>query len=120
MRIDKWIWAVRMTKTRTLAAKLCDQGKVLLNDQKIKGSKNINLGDIITVHKEVTLKYEVIGFIEKRVGAEKAREFYTDHSPIETIEGKNSDSSQYWGQREKGEGRPTKKDRRAIEKIKNW
>lgn len=117
MRVDKWIWAVRMTKTRTLAAKFCDQGKVLINEQKCKGSKVIKVGDHITVYKESVLIYEVTGFIPKRVSAKVAAKHYIDRSP-EKEPSTNHSSDPDWGRRAKGEGRPTKKDWRDLQAWK--
>ena len=114
MRVDKWIWAVRMVKTRTLAGKLCLEGKVLVNDQKVKPSKILKLGDKVSVRKKTVVVYEVRGFLSKRVGAQKAKEFYEDKTPFQA----KSVESFAQGRRDKGQGRPTKKDRRALEKVK--
>ena len=112
MRVDKWIWATRMVKSRTLAADLCRRGKVLVNDQTCKPSHKIKLQDMIAVDTGARqLLYCVLGFVEKRVGAEAAKEFFSDHSPEPAVRPARI------GIREKGSGRPTKKDRRAMKKF---
>lgn len=123
MRVDKWIWAVRMVKSRTLAGTMCKAGKVLINDKKVKPSKDIKLEDRIEVqHKSVVKIYEVTGFIEKRTSADLAAQNYIDHSPapdpFENPAENNFELPQ--AVREKGEGRPTKKDRRAIEAFTDY
>lgn len=123
MRVDKWIWAVRMVKSRTLAGQMCKSGKVTVNGEKVKASKDLKLEDIVEVeHKSVLKRYEVTGFIPKRVSAELAAQNYIDHSPEpEANESSNYHSdSQFWGQRIKGEGRPTKRDARKIRESKEW
>lgn len=121
MRVDKWIWAVRMVKSRTLAGQMCKSGKVAINGEKAKPSKDIRLGDLVTVdHRSVLKKYEVTGFIEKRVSAELAAQNYIDHSPTPVNDYQPSLNSYELPQavREKGEGRPTKKQRRQIDHLK--
>lgn len=124
MRVDKWIWAVRMVKTRTLAGDLCKKGNVLINDIKAKPAKEIKIGDTIQVtQKQIIKKYKVTGLIPKRVSAELAAKNYQDLSPITEKTTKNSPD--YYQpnapKRAKGEGRPTKKDYRQIINIReNW
>ncbi len=120
MRVDKWIWAVRMVKSRTLAGTMCKAGKVLVNGEKVKPSKEIKLEDTIEVHhKSVTKIYQVTGFIPKRVSAEIAAANFIDHSPepVNQFTPHTETFELPQAVREKGEGRPTKKDRRAIEKF---
>jgi ribosome-associated heat shock protein Hsp15 len=118
MRVDKWIWAVRMVKSRTLAGTMCKQGKVLINNEKIKSSKILKLDDIVTVnYKGISKVYKVIGFIPKRVSADLAAKNYEDLSPTPATKKDQNLVEFQQGQREKGEGRPTKKDRRDIDKF---
>lgn len=122
MRVDKWIWAVRMVKSRTLAGQMCKAGKVLINTKKAKPSKEIKLGDLVEVqHQSVIKRYEVTGLIEKRVSAEKAALNYEDHSPLPVSNFTPTPDNYQLPQavRKKGEGRPTKKDRRLIDQIKD-
>ncbi|NCP67723.1 RNA-binding S4 domain-containing protein [bacterium] len=123
MRVDKWIWAVRMVKSRTLASTMCKAGKVLINSEKTKPSKEIKEGDRVEVqHKNVTKVYEVTGFIEKRTSADLAAQNYIDHSPEPDRFVNPADNNFELPQavRTKGEGRPTKKDRRAIDEYKKY
>lgn len=120
MRIDKWIWAVRMVKSRTLAGHMCRSGNVTLNGVKAKPSKEIKLDDIVKVdHRSVLKRYRVTGFIEKRVSAELAAANYEDLSP-DPIPFDQPDQNYELpqGKRDKGDGRPTKKEWRAIDEIK--
>lgn len=123
MRVDKWIWAVRMVKSRTLAGTMCKAGKVLVNGEKAKPSKEIKLADKVEVqHKSVTKIYEVAGFIEKRTSAELASKNYIDHSP-EPANNDEPDVNTFelpQAVRQKGEGRPTKKDRRLIDEFTGY
>jgi len=120
MRVDKWIWAVRMVKSRTLAGLRCKQGKVLVNGLKVKPSSNVKIGDVITVDNgSVEKQYQVTGFIPKRVSAELAAQNYEDLTPaVEATE--KQPRIRFWGQRLKGEGRPTKKDWRDIRETKDY
>ena len=112
-----------MVKSRTLAGTMCKAGKVLINGEKAKPSKEIKEGDKIEVqHKSVIKIYEVTGFIEKRTSAELAAQNYIDHSPdptpFKSPANKNFELPQ--AVREKGEGRPTKKDRRSIDEFTEY
>ena len=119
MRVDKWIWAVRMVKSRTLAKTFCDGGKVLINGIKAKPSKVLSLDDVVEVDKkEVFLRYKVLGFIPKRVSAELAMENYEDQSP--TPETPIDISTENAPRRKRGEGRPTKKDYRNLKKFQDF
>ena len=123
MRVDKWIWAVRMVKSRTLAGQMCKSGKVTINGEKAKPSKDLKLDDIVEVdHKSVLRVYKVTGFIEKRVSAELAAQNYEDLSPEPEMDQHSSydPDRPFWGQREKGEGRPTKHDARKIREAKGF
>lgn len=124
MRVDKWIWAVRMVKSRTLAGTLAKQGRVTINGLKAKPASNVKLEDLVEVsQKGVTKTYKVLGFIPKRVSADLAAKNFEDLTPPpETIENTATPENfvTAWGQRTKGEGRPTKKDRRAIDHMKMY
>ena len=117
MRVDKWIWAVRMVKSRTLAGQFCKQGKVEINGKKAKPASSIKLEDIVSVdHGSIEKQYKVTGFIPKRVSAEKAALNYEDLTPEAVNE--EFPSNKYAPRRERGEGRPTKKDWRDIQRTK--
>lgn len=115
-RIDKWLWAVRVFKTRTLAAQACKNGKVAINGSLAKASHAVGAGDRVSVRKApVTYTFEVIEPITQRVGAAKVPAAMRNVTPREQMEilemariGRNA-------VRQRGTGRPTKKERREIE-----
>lgn len=115
-RIDKWLWAARIFKTRTIAAEECKRGRVTINGMNVKPSHTIKPGEIISVRKPpVTFSYKVLQCIEMRVGAKLIPEIYenvTDPHQYEILE--MSRISGFAG-RARGSGRPTKKERRDIE-----
>ncbi len=123
VRIDKWLWSVRIFKTRTRATDACKNNKVLsLTGTPIKASTPIQAGDQIIVKKDgFSFRYQVIKVIAKRVGAPLAVACYSDLTPPEELY-----KFEKWFSvkrmrpefREKGEGRPTKKERREIDKFK--
>jgi len=119
VRIDKYLWAVRIYKTRTLAAEACNGGKVKLNNESIKPSKNVEAGDLISLHKDmVHRKFKVLKILEKRLGAALINEYLEDLTdPSEIEKSKNIKQSAFY--RQKGLGRPTKRERRLIDKLKN-
>ena len=123
VRIDKWLWSIRIFKTRTLSTKSCDQGKVKIDDHTLKASYKIKIGDIVIVRTNPLKKtLKVLKLIEKRVGAEVAQACYEDISPEEDKIIHNNMKSTFFlpnAYRQKGEGRPTKKDRRNIDKFKD-
>ncbi|MBC6996674.1 RNA-binding S4 domain-containing protein [Neolewinella lacunae] len=122
VRIDKWLWAVRIFKSRTLAGEVVRQGKVRLADKIVKPSANVAVGDTVTVTKNgFHLQFEVLKLIDKRVGAPIAATCYADRTPPEELT-----KYQDWfvgkaqGEfRERGAGRPTKRDRREIDTFKD-
>jgi ribosome-associated heat shock protein Hsp15 len=129
MRLDKWIWAVRMIKTRSQATQACKLGKVFLNGQKtVKAAKAIKVGDIIEVEtaKRGRLKYQVDGFVQKQSGEAAVAKFFTDLSPVieeeqetEIVPGykKRAPKKRY----RKDQGKVTKKERRRLDAFKeNW
>lgn len=122
VRIDKWLWSIRIFKTRTLSTKSCDQGKVKIDDVSVKASYKIKVGNTVVVKTNPLKKtLKVLKLIEKRVGAEIAQACYEDISPEEDKIIHNNLKSSFFlpnAYRQKGEGRPTKKDRRTIEKFK--
>ncbi|MFZ1704625.1 MAG: RNA-binding S4 domain-containing protein [Saprospiraceae bacterium] len=121
VRLDKWLWAVRLFKSRSLATDTVKGGKVKMNGKSLKASYLVTLGDLYEVKKNgFLLQIKVEKLIEKRVSASLAAECITDHTPEEEMSKyKNwfvgKAGSEY---REKGEGRPTKKERRDIEDFK--
>ena len=119
IRIDKWLWAVRIFKTRAISTDACNSGKVKIEGKSIKPSRAIKLNDTISVQKGIVkFIYEVTGLIEKRVSAKIASENVKDLTSEKEKFKMKAASAQTVAMREKGMGRPTKKDRRDIEKLK--
>ncbi len=123
VRIDKWLWAVRLFKTRTQATDACNEGKVRIGDEVAKPAKSVEVGQTVTVRKNsAQLTYKVEAVIEKRVGAPQAQACYEDLTPEEEkakLSRKLPASAFYLSTvfREKGKGRPTKKDRRDQDRL---
>lgn len=115
-RIDKWLWAARIFKTRSVAADACKNGRVTINKVNIKPSHTIKAGEVVNVKKPpVVYSFKVLKTIEQRVGAKMLPEIYenvTDPKQYELLE-----MSRISGfvDRMRGTGRPTKKDRRALD-----
>jgi ribosome-associated heat shock protein Hsp15 len=120
-RIDKWLWSVRIFKSRTIATEHCKSGRVLINDHKAKPSSMISVGELVQVHKNgYQFTFEVLKIIEKRVSAPLAQEAYSDLTPEDEL---NKYENWFTGKakpeiRERGAGRPTKKERREIDSFK--
>ncbi|MEM9991467.1 MAG: RNA-binding S4 domain-containing protein [Bacteroidota bacterium] len=123
VRVDKWIWSVRIFKSRTLATDACKSGRVEVNNTRVKPSASVEVGDLVNVQKNgFNLQFKVIKLLEKRVGAPIAVTCYEDLTPAEEL---SKYSDWYIGkarpeQRERGTGRPTKKERRQIDGFKDW
>lgn len=118
-RIDKWLWAVRIFKTRSISTDACNSGKVKINGKSIKPSRPIKLNETITVQKGIIkFVYKVTGLIEKRVSAKIASYNVMDLTSEKEKFKLKAALAQPIATREKGIGRPTKKDRRNIDKLK--
>jgi ribosome-associated heat shock protein Hsp15 len=116
VRIDKWLWAVRLYKSRSIASDACTTGKVQVNGQPAKPSRNVKIDDIITaVAGEVLRTVKIISPLEKRVGAKLVNQFLEDLTPASEFAKPKEKSFQPFVFRPKGKGRPTKKERRSIE-----
>jgi ribosome-associated heat shock protein Hsp15 len=124
VRIDKWLWSVRVYKTRTLAIDACKMGRVRIGDQPVKPSYLLAEGEVVTVRKDgFNLLYRPLQLIEKRVGAAIAAACYEDLTPEEEKNKYNAwflnEGSPTPEKRERGTGRPTKKARREIDQFKD-
>ncbi|MDD3740916.1 MAG: S4 domain-containing protein [Bacteroidales bacterium] len=123
VRIDKYLWSVRIYKTRSIATEECKHSHVLVNDMPVKPSYNIKLGDKIQIKVPPIIKsFIVIGILDKRVSAVLSKQYITEITPEEeynklAILQDNRKSA--FETHEKGLGRPTKKNRREIDKFKN-
>lgn len=123
VRIDKYLWAIRIFKSRTLSSEACREGKVKLHGMPVKSSALVKVGDVMDVQKDgFRLKYQVVQLIEKRVSPVLAKPCYEDLTPEEEI---NKYKSWFIGKggperRERGTGRPTKRERREIDEFKAY
>jgi ribosome-associated heat shock protein Hsp15 len=117
VRIDKYLWAVRLFKTRGLATDACRMGRILIKDVAVKPSRMIESGELLTVKKPpVTYSFKVKETVENRVGAKMVPDFLEDMTPdSEKIKVQLSRQA-LTGFRKKGTGRPTKKERRVIDR----
>ncbi len=120
LRIDKYLWAIRAFKTRTMAAEACKAGRVKLNGTNIKPSHEVRLGEIYQLSKGPERKVvKVTGLLESRVDAKTAVNFYEDITPVEQTQTFKSMFHAPMLSRDRGAGRPTKKDRREIDDLKD-
>ena len=118
-RIDKWLWAVRIYKTRSMASEACKKGHVLIDGIAVKSSHLINVDEIINVKFNPIVKtYKVKQLLSKRLSAKLVVDYVEDITPKEEIDKQKMMSYSSTGKRDKGLGRPTKKDRRTIEKYR--
>lgn len=119
-RIDKWLWMVRVFKTRSLATDECKKGRVRINDLEVKPSKEIKAGDIITVRKSpVNFTYIVKGFPKNRIGAKLVIDYLEDITPNSELQKLDPGFMAFQGYRKRGTGRPTKKERRTLDDIRD-
>lgn len=117
-RIDKWLWAARIYKTRTIAAAACKKGQISLNGNQLKPSRMIKVGDVISVKKPpVTYSFLVKQTIEKRVGAKLIPEVLENVTPPEQYELLEMNRISGFIDRARGTGRPTKKERRSLDEF---
>lgn len=117
LRLDKYLWAIRLFKTRTAAATACDKGRVKMNGEAVKASRVVKIEDLYEVKTdEKKWVIKVTGLLTKRVQYSEAIKFYEDHTPIEEKERiAFQTASFYSGKRLSKIGRPTKKERRDID-----
>lgn len=115
VRVDLWIWSVRLVKTRSLATAACKAGHVRVNDERAKPASAVRLGDEVRVFRRNGWERVVIvrRVVRKRVGPPVAAECYTDHSPPPPPR----EALIPIGRRERGAGRPTKRERRELERL---
>lgn len=118
VRIDKYLWAIRVYKTRTDATDACKGGKVRVNGDDIKPSKYVRVGDVITARKGAVLyTYKVLQLIDKRQGAKLVPDYAEDLTPPEELAKLRAPVETFFLKRDRGAGRPTKKDRRQMEEL---
>ncbi|UCD37351.1 MAG: RNA-binding S4 domain-containing protein [Fidelibacterota bacterium] len=121
VRLDKWLWAARLYKTRRGAAEACQAGKVKLNGRSVKPGKSVKAGDdLLITRKLYKQQIRIVGLQERRVAPKIAITLYEDLTPAEDIEQSQlvrTMESAFYRDRRKA-GRPTKRDRRAMQKLK--
>jgi len=116
IRIDKWLWAVRLYKTRSLASEECKKGKVMINGMNVKPSREIKEGETIQVRRPpITRSYKVIALAENRMAAKMVPEFMVETTPASELEILEIQKNMSVYNRERGTGRPTKKERRDLD-----
>ncbi len=118
LRIDKYLWAIRIFKTRTMASEACKAGRVKLNGQNIKPSHEVKVNETYNISKGLERKIiTVTGLLENRVDAKTAVNFYSDLTPVEQSTAFKSMFHAPVLRRDRGAGRPTKRDRREIDDL---
>lgn len=118
VRIDKYLWAIRVFKTRSEAAEACRTDKVAVGGQSAKSSKTIKAGDVITVRKgAVKFQYQVVCPIDKRQGAQLVPNYATNITPQSELDKLVAPNEIIFLKRERGTGRPTKRERREIDNL---
>lgn len=124
IRLDKWLWAVRLFKTRTQASEACRSGKIVMGDAVVKASRTVRLGDEVEMSvPPIVRRFRVLGLAEKRVGAALARnlvEEITTAEDLEKLRRFRQDPRDFmFAARDKGSGRPTKRERRQTERLRD-
>ena len=118
VRIDKFLWSIRAFKTRSEATDACNGGKIRLNGGDVKPSKLVHCGDEIVVRKPpVTYTYKVKELVDKRQGAKLVSDFVENRTPEEELQKLHAPVETFLPKRDRGTGRPTKKDRRQMEAL---
>ncbi|KUK78050.1 MAG: S4 domain protein [Proteiniphilum acetatigenes] len=118
VRIDKWLWAVRIFKTRTAASEACKKGRVLIGETAVKPSRNIRAGEVVQVRKPpVTYSFRVLALAEKRMGARMVPQYMENVTPEEQYELLEMNRISGFVDRQRGTGRPTKKERRDLDQF---
>lgn len=121
IRIDKFIWCVRLSKTRSKATEKVKKGQVLLNGVQVKPSKEVQEGDEVGIRKHTsTFSYTVKDILSNRVGAKLVENYIRDITPQEEIEKYKTFQAAQSSYRQHGTGKPSKKDRRAIASFLEW
>ncbi len=117
VRLDKWLWAVRIYKTRNQAAEACRKGRVLVNGLEAKPSRDIRTDDIVVVRKlPVIYTYKVLVLTEKRQSAKIVKDYLEDLTSVDELN-KLKVNDVFFIKRYRGKGRPTKKERRTLDNM---
>ena len=118
VRIDKYLWAIRAFKTRSEATEACNGGKVKIAGANCKPSRPLRIGEVIEVRKGMAVyTYKVLAFLEKRVGAAAAADYAENLTPQSELDKLRAPVETFFVRRDRGAGRPTKKERRTIDAL---
>lgn len=118
VRIDKFLWSVRLFKTRSLASEACEKKRILIGGVEVKPSRGVKIGDRLAVKEPpVVHSYNVIQLVDKRQPAALVKNYILDTTSQEELDKAAVDRMAVFSRRDRGAGRPTKKDRRTIEKL---
>jgi ribosome-associated heat shock protein Hsp15 len=118
VRIDKFLWAVRVFKTRSIASEACRRGRIIINSTQVKPSRSVFKDEIVTIKKlPITFTYRIIEPIENRVAAKLVSKYIEDLTPQEEKIKLDIRFTGFTSYREKGLGRPTKKERRNLDRF---
>ena len=118
VRLDKYLWSIRASKTRSEATTACNGGKVRLNGADVKPSKAVKVGDVIVVRKgPVTYTYKVLALVDKRQGPKLVPQYAENLTPQEELDKLHAPVETFFLKRDRGAGRPTKKDRRQMDEL---
>lgn len=121
VRIDKWLWAVRIYKTRSLATEACRKGHVSIGNIPVKPSRMVHIDEILKVRKSpITRTFRVLQLAEKRMSASLTLSYLEDITPPEELELLDMQKNMRWITRDPGTGRPTKKERRDLDDFFDW
>lgn len=118
VRVDKWLWAVRVFKTRTVASDACKKGRVMIDRVAVKPSRNVRVGEIVEVRKPpITFSFKVLELADKRMGAKMVPRYMENVTPSDQYELLELNKISGFVDRQRGTGRPTKKERRDMEQF---
>lgn len=120
VRIDKFLWCVRLTKTRSLASELCRKGKVRQHGEPVKPSREVKVGEMYAIHDMgIVRSISVLELLSNRVGAKLVPRYITDLTPQEEYDKLKLINARGFEHRDRGAGRPTKRERRDIDRLKD-
>lgn len=118
VRIDKWLWAVRIFKTRTAASDACKKGRIMIGGVSVKPSRTIRQGDVVQVRKPpIVFSFKALALSDKRMGAKLVPNFMENVTPPDQYELMELNKISGFVDRQRGAGRPTKKERRDLDQF---
>jgi ribosome-associated heat shock protein Hsp15 len=121
VRIDKWMWATRIFKTRTIATEACKKNRISIGGVQVKPSRMIKIGDVIQIRKPpITFSFKVLALTENRMGAKLVPQYLENITPPEQYELLEMNKISGFVDRQRGLGRPTKKERRDLEQFTSF